>query len=145
MLGVLPVMSGVETSARFLPASQTASVGGDWYEGLLLDDQRLALVVGDVAGHGLAAAADMALLRGMITALLHSGMAVADVFGEVSDVLRQRPGLILASAALAVVDISAETIAYATAGHPPPVLQLPSGNVCRLDDANAPMIGLSST
>lgn len=145
LLGALPVISGVETSARYLPASQTASVGGDWYEGILLGDQRLALVVGDVAGHGLAAAADMALLRGMITALLHSGMAVADVFGEVSEVQRQRAGLILATAALVVVDISAGTIAYATAGHPPPVVQLPSGEVRRLDDANAPMIGLSST
>ena len=145
LLGALPVMAGVETSARYLPASQTASVGGDWYEGILLGDQRLALVVGDIAGHGLAAAADMALLRGMITALLHTGVAVADVFGEVSDVLRQRVGLLLASAALIVVDINAEKLTYATAGHPPPVVQLPSGAVRRLDDANAPMIGLAST
>ena len=135
----------METSARYLPASQTAAVGGDWYEGILLGDQRLALVVGDVAGHGLAAAADMALLRGMITALLHSGVAVADVFGEVSDVLRQRAGLLLASAALIVVDTDDETLTYATAGHPPPVVQLPSGEIRRLDDANAPMIGLTST
>jgi len=145
LLGALPVMAGVETSARYLPASQTASVGGDWYEGILLGDQQLALVVGDVAGHGLAAAADMALLRGMITALLHSGVEVADVFGEVSDVLRQRAGLLLASAALIVVDVNAGTLTYATAGHPPPVVQLPSGKVRRLDDANAPMIGLAST
>lgn len=145
LLGALPVMAGVETSARYLPATQTASVGGDWYEGILLGDQRLALVVGDVAGHGLAAAADMALLRGMITALLHSGVAMLDVFGEVSDVLRQRVGLLLASAALIVVDIDAETLTYATAGHPPPVVQLPNGAVRRLDDANAPMIGLAST
>ena len=145
LLGALPVMAGIETSARYLPASQTAAVGGDWYEGVRLGDQRLALVVGDVAGHGLAAAADMALLRGMITALLHSGVAVADVFGEVSDVLRQRAGLLLASAALIVVDLDAETLTYATAGHPPPLVQLPSGEVRRLDDANAPMIGLAST
>ena len=63
------------------------SVGGDWYEGVLLDGQRMALVVGDVTGHGVAAAADMALIRGMITALLHSGVPVADVFSEVSGVL----------------------------------------------------------
>jgi hypothetical protein len=120
LLGALPVIAGVETSARYLPASHTAAVGGDWYEGIVLGDQRLALVVGDVAGHGLAAPADMALLRGMITALLHSGVAVADVFGEVSDVLRQRAALLLASAALIVVDINAEKLADATAGHPPP-------------------------
>ena len=80
-----------------------------------------------------------------ITALLHSGVAVADVFGEVSDVLRQRAGLLLASAALIVVDTDDDTLTYATAGHPPPVVQLPNGEIRRLDDANAPMIGLTST
>ncbi len=145
LLGALPVMAGLETSARYLPASNTVSVGGDWYEGLLLDDHRLALVVGDVTGHGLAAAADMALLRGMITALLHSGVEVADVFSEMSGVLLQRSGLLLATAALVVVDVADGTVTYATAGHPPPLVQLPTGEVRRLDAANAPMIGLSST
>ncbi|HEX4981596.1 MAG TPA: GAF domain-containing SpoIIE family protein phosphatase [Ilumatobacteraceae bacterium] len=145
LLGALPVMSGVETEARYLPASRTVSVGGDWYEGLLLDDQRLALVVGDVTGHGLTAAADMALLRGMITALLHSGVAVADVFSEMSGVLIQRSGLLLATAALVVVDVARGMVTYATAGHPPPLVQLPTGEIRRLDAANAPMIGLPST
>jgi serine phosphatase RsbU (regulator of sigma subunit) len=145
LLGALPVMAGLETSARYLPASDTVSVGGDWYEGLLLDEHRLALVVGDVTGHGLAAAADMALLRGMITALLHSGVAGADVFSEMSGVLLQRSGLVLATAALVVVDVAAATVTYATAGHPPPLLQLPCGEIQRLDTANAPMIGLPST
>ena len=142
LLGALPVMAGLEASARYLPASDTVSVGGDWYEGLSLDDRRLALVVGDVTGHGLTAAADMALLRGMITALLHSGVAVADVFSEMSGVLLQRSGLLLATAALAVVDVAGGTITYATAGHPPPLVQLPTGEIRRLDVANAPMIGL---
>ena len=128
-------------SARYLPASENHSVGGDWYEGLLLDGHRIALVVGDVTGHGVAAAADMALIRGMVTALLHSGVPVADVFSEVSGVLRQRPGLLLATAALAVVDVAAETVTFATAGHPPPVLRLPDGQIRMLDTANAPIIG----
>ena len=134
-------MAGIEVSARYLPASENHSVGGDWYEGLLLDGDRIALVVGDVTGHGVAAAADMALIRGMVTALLHSGVPVADVFSEVSGVLRQRPGLLLATAALAVVDVAAETVTFATAGHPPPVLRLPDGQIRMLDTANAPIIG----
>ena len=145
LLGELPGMAGLETCARYLPASNTVSVGGDWYEGLLLDGRRLALVVGDVTGHGLTAAADMALLRGMITALLYSGVAVADVFTEMSGVLLQRSGLLLATAALVVVDVADGTVTYATAGHPPPLVQLPTGEVRRLDAANAPMIGLPST
>ena len=145
LLGALPAMAGIEVSARYLPASETPSVGGDWYEGLLLDGERIALVVGDVTGHGVAAAADMALIRGMVTALLHSGVPVADVFSEVSGVLRQRPGFLLATAALAVVDVAAETVTFATAGHPPPVLRLPDGQIRMLDTANAPIIGHSWT
>jgi serine phosphatase RsbU (regulator of sigma subunit) len=141
LLGALPAIDGIETSARYLPASRTPSVGGDWYEGLALDGERLALVVGDVTGHGVAAAADMALIRGMITALLHSGVPVADVFSEVSGVVAQRPGVLLATAALAVVDIAAGIVTFATAGHPPPVLRLTNGQVRTLDTANAPIIG----
>jgi serine phosphatase RsbU (regulator of sigma subunit) len=100
-----------------------------------------AFVVGDVTGHGVAAAADMALIRGMITALLHSGVPIADVFSEVSGVVAQRPGLLLATAALAVVDVAAQTLTFATAGHPPPVLRLPDGQVRTLGSANAPIIG----
>ena len=145
LVGALPAIDGLETSARYLPASRTASVGGDWYEGVLLDGQRMALVVGDVTGHGVAAAADMALIRGMITALLHSGVPIADVFSEVSGVVAQRPGLLLATAALAVVDHAAETLTFATAGHPPPVLRLADGQVRTLATANAPIIGHTST
>ena len=145
LLGELPGMTGLQTAARYLPASHTSSVGGDWYEGLLLDGQRLALVVGDVVGHGLSAAADMALLRGMSTALLHSGVSVSDVFSEMSGVLLQRPGVLLATAALVVVEVADGSVTYATAGHPPPLVQLPTGDVRRLDAANAPMLGVSST
>ena len=66
----------------------------------------MAVVVGDISGHGVAAAADMALIRGMLSALLHAGVPVSDVFGEVSGVLGQRKGVLLATAALAVVDVA---------------------------------------
>ena len=62
LLGELPTMAGLDTHARYMPATAALAVGGDWYEGLVLADGRMALVVGDVAGHGVAAAADMALV-----------------------------------------------------------------------------------
>ena len=108
-----------------------------------MGEGKLAVVVGDVTGHGMAAAADMALIRGMITALLHSGVAVRDVFSEVSGVVKQRSGLLLATAALVVVDVSSQTLIFATAGHPPPLLVHPDGDVQVLDTANGPMIGLA--
>ena len=84
LFGAIPEVAGIASAARYLAAGQSDAIGGDWYEGLVLDDGSLALVLGDVTGHGLAAAADMALIRGLITALLHDGVAVHDVFPLVS-------------------------------------------------------------
>ena len=142
MLEDLPQAVGIEIAARYLPAGRSTLVGGDWYEGLRLGEDRIAFVVGDVTGHGVTAAADMALIRGMITALLHSGIAIANVFGEVSAVLSQRKALLLASAALVVVDAGTETLTFATAGHPPPLVLDADGQVRALDTANAPLLGL---
>ncbi len=144
LLSELPQLAGVETAARYLPASLASSIGGDWYEGLLLGDSKLAVVVGDVTGHGIAAAADMALIRGMISALLHSGIAPSRVFTEVSGVLSQHSAVVLATAALAIVDVAAGTVTYATAGHPPPLLRLPDGQVRAMDKANGPLIGMTA-
>jgi serine phosphatase RsbU (regulator of sigma subunit) len=145
LLGDLPALAGIETFARYLPANREPAVGGDWYEGLVLGPSSLAVVVGDVTGHGIAAAADMALIRGMISALLHSGLPASDVFREVSGLLSQRHALVLATAACAIVEIATETVTFATAGHPPPLIRYPDGQVRTLDTANCPMIGIHST
>jgi serine phosphatase RsbU (regulator of sigma subunit) len=145
LLGNLPALAGIDTFARYLPAARHPAVGGDWYEGLLLGSSKMAVVVGDVTGHGIAAAADMALIRGMISALLHSGVAASDVFREVSGVLVQRHALLLATAAVAILDVAAGTVTFATAGHPPPLIRFPDGQVRTLDTANCPMIGVRTT
>jgi serine phosphatase RsbU (regulator of sigma subunit) len=145
LLGDIPTLPGVQTVARYLPATKVPFVGGDWYDGLLVGESKMAIVVGDVTGHGVAAAADMALVRGMVSALLHAGIAVSDVFHEVSGVLDERKGMLLATAALAVIDVAADTVTFATAGHPPPLLLLPDGEVRLLSTANGPMIGVSKT
>jgi serine phosphatase RsbU (regulator of sigma subunit) len=144
LLGHLPSVTGLQTTARYLPAGRVPTVGGDWYDGVKLGESKLAVIVGDVTGHGLSAAADMALIRGMTTALLHAGVKADEVFSAVSRVLVERPVLVLATAALAVVDAAAEQITVATAGHPPPLLRLPGSRVHTLDTANSPMIGLGT-
>lgn len=143
LIGGLPTLAGLETAARYLPASSVPSVGGDWYEGLVLGDERMAVVVGDVTGHGIIAAADMTLIRGMISALLHSGVPAADVFTELSGVLAQRGTLLMATAALVIIDVGAGTVTFTTAGHPPPLLRYPDGQVRALDHGHGPMIGLT--
>jgi serine phosphatase RsbU (regulator of sigma subunit) len=144
LLGNLPLLAGTEISAQYLTASSAATVGGDWYEGLLLHEGNIALIVGDVVGHGITAAADMALIRGMMSALLHANIAPSQIFTEVTRVLIQCDSPLLATAALAIVDVPASTVTFATAGHPPPLLRLPDGSVEKLDTANGMMIGVSS-
>ncbi|HSO96697.1 MAG TPA: PP2C family protein-serine/threonine phosphatase [Acidimicrobiia bacterium] len=145
LLGDIPTLAGIQTVARYLPATRVPYVGGDWYEGLLVGESKMAVLVGDVTGHGVAAAADVALVRGMVSALLHAGIAVSDVFPEVSGVIEERKGMLLATAALAVVDLATDTLTFATAGHPPPLLLLPDGEVRTLSTANGPIIGVSTT
>jgi hypothetical protein len=143
LLPSLPVLAGAQASARYLTSASEATVGGDWYEGLLLGAGRMALIVGDVVGHGITAAADMALIRGMISALLHARVAPSQIFTELTDLLSQSGSPLLATAALAVLDMPASTITYATAGHPPPMLRLPDGTINMLDNANGTLIGVS--
>jgi serine phosphatase RsbU (regulator of sigma subunit) len=146
LLSPVPPLSGLESAARYLPADASAWVGGDWYEGLVLDGgARLAVVVGDVVGHGLSAAADMALVRGLITALLLEGVAVADVFERVMKVLGRRGETIMASAAVVVINTASSTLSYATAGHPPPLLIGAGGEVTLLDSANGTWLGAGPT
>lgn len=144
LLDELPTVPGIEMAARYRPAGDHSLVGGDWYEVLLLDDDRMAVVVGDVTGHGLVAAADMALVRGMIGALLHAGIAVRAVFPQMSELFRKRRNVLIATAAIAVID-SSGLLTYATAGHPPPLVVHADGTVQALDSANAPIIGILET
>lgn len=143
LLPSLPVLAGAQASARYLASTSEAAVGGDWYEGLLLGPGRMAFIVGDVVGHGITAAADMALIRGMISALLHARVEPSQIFTELTDLLSRSGSPLMATAALAVVDMPASTITYATAGHPPPMLRLPDSTVKMLDDANGTLIGAS--
>jgi serine phosphatase RsbU (regulator of sigma subunit) len=144
-LDEVPVALGIETAAAYLPAGNDSAVGGDWFESLVFDDHRFAVAVGDVTGHGLAAVADMALIRGTISALLHAGLPVADIFPEISALFRSRSALLMATAAIGVIDCGSDLLTYATAGHPPPLLRDPTGAVRILDDANAPLLGIGLT
>jgi serine phosphatase RsbU (regulator of sigma subunit) len=84
----------------------------------------------------------MAMTRGMITALLQARTPVSAVCEHVSRILSRRPDLLLVSVAIASVDLDRETLTFATAGHPPPLLRRGDGSIQRLDTANGPIIGL---
>ncbi|MFE3452512.1 SpoIIE family protein phosphatase [Nonomuraea sp. NPDC059194] len=128
-------------AVRYLPAVGALNVCGDWYDLIDLPDDRIAVAVGDVVGHGLAAAGVMGQLR----SALGAASRVADGPAQALDVLglysRSVEGAESTTAALSVIDCTKHTIAYSSAGHPPPALLHPDGTVDFLDQATDPPLG----
>ena len=80
----LPRIEGLEIAARYLPAGAGAAIGGDWYDALERPDGKVALVVGDVVGHGLRAAAAMGQLRNAVRAYGLAESSPAEVMARVN-------------------------------------------------------------
>jgi hypothetical protein len=140
MLTELPTGPGADCAARYLPAVIGLNVGGDWYDAYHRPDGTLVLAVGDVAGHGLAAAALMGQLR---TAMRAYAMDLADpgeVLTKLHALIRQLDPDHCATAVLAMVSPDGD-MSLATAGHPPPLLRDTDGTVRRLEYPG-PMLGL---
>jgi serine phosphatase RsbU (regulator of sigma subunit) len=123
----LPRVPGVDLAAVYHPAEQVVSIGGDWYDAVSLPDGRLALVVGDVTGHGLDAAAAMAELRHTLRAYLLLGTPPEVALAHANSVALVAESPVLATVVIAVVDAEASVVDVARAGHPPPLLLTPQG------------------
>ena len=130
-------VAGVELSTLYRPADDRDHVGGDWFDAVE-SGGALHLVVGDVAGHGISAAADMGKLRFALSCLLRSGMDTADAMATVRAALR-RERAHFATAALATVDPSRTTLEVRTYGHPG-VVHLSRGRAQVLRSAD-PLVG----
>ncbi|MER6838413.1 SpoIIE family protein phosphatase [Streptomyces cellulosae] len=118
----LPHCTGVRLASRYLPAAETARVGGDWYDAIPLPGSRVALVVGDVMGHSMTSAAIMGQLRTTAQTLAGLDLPPQEVLHHL-DEQAQRLGVDrMATCLYAVYDPVAHRITIANAGHPPPVL-----------------------
>ncbi|GIJ45183.1 hypothetical protein Val02_20690 [Virgisporangium aliadipatigenens] len=114
-------LAGLDAVVNYLPAESTVRVGGDWYHAQTLPDGHVALAVGDVAGHGLDAANGMAHLRFSLIAWLSIGILDPGTLLAHLNRLCLQLG-ITATAAVAVYDPATRTLAWARAGHLPPLL-----------------------
>ncbi|MGW0788079.1 SpoIIE family protein phosphatase [Streptomyces sp. NPDC002911] len=148
LLTPLPQVDHLELAARYLPAESAAEIGGDWYDSFLLDDGVLTMVIGDVVGHDLKAAAHMAEVRNMLRALAWDR--------------REPPSLIIARLDEAMTHTSDAPMAtcvfariegeeggpwqlhWVNAGHPPPLLITADGHTRFLEGGHGPLLGLSS-
>ncbi|MEU6478628.1 SpoIIE family protein phosphatase [Streptomyces sp. NPDC047017] len=148
----LPEHSAVEVAFRYLPADAEAGVGGDWFDVIPLSGARVALVVGDVVGHGLHAAASMGRLRAAVQTLADLDLApdellarVDDLVVRLSDEAEAADGdttVIGATCVYAVYDPVARRITVARAGHPSPLIAHLSEPVEFPDIPAGPPLGL---
>lgn len=131
----------VDVAHRYVPGSRITEVGGDWYDVIDLPGGRLALVVGDVMGHGVSAAASMGRLRITTKALARHDSEPDDLLTEL-DACAQEAGIELATCLYIVYDPSSGRARIASAGHPPPLLLRPDGTVRALDDVLGVPLGV---
>ncbi len=128
----------VDVVARYQPASDVLEVGGDWYDSIALHDGRLLLVVGDVVGHGLDAAAMMGRLRAGLAALAVQHTSPSRLLGLLDEYARTPGGADYTTVFCAVIDPVTGEVSYASAGHPPALVVEPDGVHRWLDDATSP-------
>ena len=145
-----PVVPGLELAVRYLPAMQHAQVGGDWYDAFPLAGGSTMLVIGDVAGHDVAAAATMAqargVLRGIASTVTGSPAAVLSALDRALLQLRVETLMTVVTATVHPgPDGRTTTFTWSNAGHPPPVLVGADGTVSVLRRRTDLLLGISPT
>jgi serine phosphatase RsbU (regulator of sigma subunit) len=126
---------------RYQPASRAAEVGGDWFDVIPLDAGRVALVVGDVTGHGIHAAAIMGQLRTITAALARLGCPPEQIMTQLSGVVAAHGDEAGATCLYAAYDPASRRCRLTSAGHPPPALRHPGGPVEFLDVPGGVILG----
>jgi GAF domain-containing protein/anti-sigma regulatory factor (Ser/Thr protein kinase) len=140
----LPQIPGLELAARYQPARVGSGIGGDWYDVFPLVAGQVALVIGDVMGHGVAAAALMAQMRTALRAYAlegHEPVAVAERLNQLLVPLRPTS---MTTLAYVVIDTEREVARMVSAGHPPPLLMTPGEPPRYLKVEGDPPLGVAS-
>jgi GAF domain-containing protein len=137
----VPDIPGWEVAACYVPFTASPTVGGDWWDGLVLPDGRVALTVGDVAGHGVPAVAVMGQLRNTLRSHLVAGLDPAETLAELSALLAWTDHDAHATAVAVVADPGTGELVWASAGHPPPLVTSPGGKPRWLDVPAAAPLG----
>ncbi|MFE1229222.1 SpoIIE family protein phosphatase [Streptomyces sp. NPDC058745] len=148
-----PVSEVLDVASRYIPADRHSGVGGDWFDCIPLSGARYALVVGDVVGHGVHAAAAMGRLRSAVHAFADMDLPPDELLAHLDDlVLRfidedeadEPSGLLGSTCLVAVLDPIAKQCVIARAGHPAPLVVSPDGAVEHVDVPAGPPLGLGT-
>jgi serine phosphatase RsbU (regulator of sigma subunit) len=130
-----------DVALRYLPATGSMTVCGDWFDMIDLSDERYGVAVGDVVGHGLEAAAVMGMLRSALSATIRALERPAQALDVLNLYSRSIEGAANTTVVWAMIDPRSRLIIYSNAGHPPPVLVHPDGTCDMLDEAADPPLG----
>jgi PAS domain S-box-containing protein len=138
----IPRVPGLDIAYRYQPASRAAQAGGDWFDVVPLDAGRVGLVVGDVTGHGIHAAAIMGQLRTTTAALARLGHPPEEIMAQLGRVVADHGDEIGATCLYAAYDPRSRRCRLTSAGHLPPALRRPGGATEFLDVPGGVMLGV---
>ncbi|MCC9310284.1 SpoIIE family protein phosphatase, partial [Kitasatospora sp. RB6PN24] len=139
----LPQPAGLALATRYLPGTSGMDIGGDWYD-VLTTGRSLTLVIGDVEGHSVAAAATMGQLRSVVRAFTSSSDRPQDVLARTNQLLVELDPGLLASCLLVRLAPGAEQALLVRAGHVPPLLRHPDGRTEVLELPGGPLLGVAT-
>ena len=120
LAATVPVVPGADITADYLVATEDTAAGGDWFDAIALGD-RLVLIVGDVVGHGVEAAAVMSQLRTALRMQIVAGHSITEALEAVNRFREHVPGSNSATLCVGSLDHTTGEFQYCTAGHPPPL------------------------
>ena len=123
----LPAVPGLDLAVRYLPATEGAAVGGDWYDAFPVADGRIGLVIGDVSGHNIASASIMGQVRSMLRAYAIDDPDPGAVLERTNAAVARLLPDALATVVYAVLNPASGDLVYANGGHPPPIVATVDG------------------
>jgi PAS domain S-box-containing protein len=137
----LPVVPGLAMAARYFAGGAGTRVGGDWYDTVPLPGGRVAVVIGDVAGRGVDAAAMMGQLRSALRAYALDGASPAAALERLNRFMLSLAWESMATALMLVIEPATGRVTYANAGHPPPLVLGDDGRARTLKDSLSVPLG----
>lgn len=140
----LPSLPGLRVTGRYLPGTRGMDIGGDWYD-VIPTGEEVVLIVGDVEGHNVPAAAAMGQLRSAVRAFVTAGHQPGDVVASTNRLLLDLGPAPLASCCYACLHPRSGVVRIVRAGHCPPLLRLPDGSADVLHVPGGPLLGVVKT
>ena len=142
LIPALPDLDDVDLAGCYLPGTEGLEVGGDWYDAIPLPDGSVTMVIGDVVGKGVAAAAQMGQLRNALRAYVLEGFSPGEVLAKLNHLTLSLSGTTFATLLCLRYEPDSHMVRWCRAGHLPALVRHADGRVSLLDEDGCPPIGV---